>query len=90
MSLKSTTRRAKPPIFRVGGDDQEFLSSKEAAEFLKIKMSHLYNLTSKKALKFYQPHGKLMYFFKLDLIEWILNNQNKHVNQLNQLKDETK
>jgi excisionase family DNA binding protein len=87
MSYKPKTSDATKPVTSSGITDQEFLTATEAAEFLRIKKSHLYNLTSKRLVKFYQPQGKLMYFLKADLKDWILNNEKNSVNNLNSRND---
>lgn len=48
----------------------EILSATEAANFLKISKSALYQLTSKNQLIFYKKN-KLLYFKKSDLLSWI-------------------
>ncbi len=50
---------------------QEFITSKEACEFLGIKPPTLYKLTSNRAISFYKPNGKMMYFDKGELEEYI-------------------
>lgn len=53
--------------------ENEFLTSKEAADFLLISKSTLYKLTSSKEIKFYKPKGKI-FFKKEDLINYITQN----------------
>ena len=49
----------------------EFLTTKEAAAFLKISISALHKLTCQRRITFYKPRpmGKI-YFLKTDLIEY--------------------
>ncbi|MBV6513924.1 MAG: hypothetical protein FMNOHCHN_03506 [Ignavibacteriaceae bacterium] len=48
-----------------------FLGAEEAAEFLNISKSALYKLTWKNRVPYYKPGGKLIYFRKEELAEWI-------------------
>lgn len=54
---------------------KEVLSFKEALALLDISASMLYKLTHKRAINFYKPSGKLIYFKKEDLINWMLGNK---------------
>ncbi|MGU3375221.1 helix-turn-helix domain-containing protein [Chryseobacterium sp. M5A1_1a] len=56
---------------------EQILNFKQAAEFLSISLSALYKITHKKAITFYKPNGKLIYFKKSDLIKWMLSNEQK-------------
>tara|TARA_R110002124_G_scaffold168689_3_gene336285 strand:- start:112 stop:357 length:246 start_codon:yes stop_codon:yes gene_type:complete len=49
----------------------EFLNSKKAAEFLGISKSTLYKLTSKREINYSKPGGKLIYFQKKDLEDYL-------------------
>ncbi|MGZ9736047.1 helix-turn-helix domain-containing protein [Flavobacterium sp. GNP002] len=51
------------------------LSVEEAAVFLNMKPSFLYKMTSAKRIKFFKPNGKLIYFQKSDLEEFLLRNE---------------
>jgi len=54
-----------------GFEDKEFLNAEEAAEFLNITKRMLYYLTYKKKIPYYKPGGKLIRFYKSELIKWI-------------------
>lgn len=47
----------------------------EAALFLSLKKSYLYKLTSTNQIPFYRPNGKLVYFEKADLENWLRSNR---------------
>lgn len=51
--------------------NKEYLTLNEASLFLGISKSQLYKLTSLKVIRHYKPHGKLIYFDRSDLIQWI-------------------
>lgn len=69
----------------------EILTFKEAVEFLKISDSFLYKLTHKKAISHSKPSGKLIYFKKQDLIDWMLSNMQVSTNEVeNQIMNNLK
>ncbi|MBD79026.1 MAG: hypothetical protein CL840_08915 [Crocinitomicaceae bacterium] len=53
----------------------KFLNSDKAAEFLGIKKSTLYKLTSERKIPFYKPSGKLILFKEAELEKWIENSK---------------
>lgn len=64
--------------------NQEILTFKESAEFLKISESYLYKLTHKKIIRHSKPSGKLIYFMKQDLVDWMLSNMQISVSEMKQ------
>ncbi len=50
---------------------KEVLNLEEAATFLGIKRSTLYKMTSLNQIPFYKPSGKLIFFDKSTLLEWV-------------------
>lgn len=55
---------------------KEFLTLGEAAVYAGISKSYLYKLTSQRLISFYRPASKLIYFKRIELDAWILNNRN--------------
>jgi len=53
------------------------LTPKEAARYMAISQSTLYKLTSAGILPFSKPNGKLIYFSKAGLDQWLLSNSSK-------------
>lgn len=53
----------------------EMLTFKDACLFLGVSESYLYKLTSLKRISYSKPGGKLIYFRKQDLVDWM--NRNK-------------
>ena len=47
----------------------------EAASFLGIAKSTLYKMTHENRIPFYKPAGKLIYFEKSVLLDWIRSNR---------------
>ena len=58
------------------------LTLKEAAEFMGLSQSYLYKLTSKCKLPFYKPSGKMIYFNKEELENWLLRNKSNSENEI--------
>lgn len=52
-------------------NSKEILDFREACNFLSLSRSTLYKLTSKGCISYYKPNGKLIYFNKKELINWI-------------------
>jgi len=53
------------------------LTFDEACEYTGISRSYLYKLTSLNIVPFSKPNGKLVYFEKDKLDEWLLQNRSK-------------
>lgn len=58
--------------------DQKPLNFVEAAKYLSISQSTLYKLSYQRKIPSYKPSGKLLYFFKHELDEWIVKNGKEH------------
>ena len=54
---------------------KEVLTVEEAARFMDIARSSLYKMTSDRSIPFYRPNGKMIYFEKSDILEWIQQNR---------------
>ena len=54
---------------------KEVLTSDEAARYLGISKSYLYKLTMKQQIPHYKPMGKMCYFNRLELEQWLQNNR---------------
>ncbi|PZD77462.1 helix-turn-helix domain-containing protein [Mesonia sp. K7] len=63
---------------------KEVLSFKEALKLLDISASTLYKLTHKKAITYYKPSGKMIYFKRVDLINWMLQNKQTSTREVKQ------
>lgn len=63
------------PTEKKGWLAKEVLSFKEALAMLDISASTLYKLTHKRAITYYKPSGKMIYFKKADLMTWMLQNK---------------
>ena len=64
---------------------KDILNFEEALSYLKVSKSFLYKMTSKGEITYYKPNGKLIYFKRSDLDDWMLRNE---VSGTNELEDE--
>ena len=54
---------------------KEVLTSQEAARYMGISLSHLYKLTMRQQIPHYKPMGKMCYFNRHELEEWLQTNR---------------
>ena len=54
--------------------NKNVLSFDEASKFLNLSKSYLYKLTSACLIPHYKPQGKMLYFDKSELEEWLRQN----------------
>ncbi|NRD18597.1 helix-turn-helix domain-containing protein [Winogradskyella eckloniae] len=52
---------------------KEFLTVKETAIFLGLSESRIHKITAKKEISYCKPGGKVIYFRRVDLEQWILS-----------------
>lgn len=74
-SLEDFVNRLKEEMWST----KEVLSSSEVCTFLGISESYLYRLTSAKQIPHYKPNGKMIFFNRKELCEWVLRNPVKVV-----------
>ncbi len=55
--------------------NKDILNFEEALSYLKVSKSFLYKMTSKGEITHYKPNGKLIYFKRSDLDDWMLRNE---------------
>lgn len=53
---------------------KEFLSLDEAAQYAGLTKSALYKLTHNKQIPFSKPNGKMCYFKRTDIENWMMSN----------------
>lgn len=56
-------------------DAKQVLTLEEAALFMGISKSSLYKMTHKHELPFFRPNGKIIYFEKSELLNWMHQNR---------------
>ena len=50
---------------------KEVLTSKEAARYMGLSLSHLYKLTMRQEIPHYKPSGKMVYFNRAEVEQWM-------------------
>lgn len=61
---------------------KEVLTFDEASDYTGISRSYLYKLTSSGKIPHSKPNGKMLFFEKKKLIEWLLQNNRKSKQEL--------
>lgn len=54
---------------------KEVLTSEEAANYMGVSKSYLYKLTMEKKIPHYKPMGKMVYFNRQELEQWLQANR---------------
>ena len=54
---------------------KEVLTSEEVANYMGVSMSCLYKLTSRREIPHYKPTGKLCYFNRVEVEQWLQSNR---------------
>lgn len=54
---------------------KEVLTSREATRYMGISQSYLYKLTMRQEVPYYKPFGKICYFNRHELDEWMQKNR---------------
>ncbi len=68
--------------------DDKPLTFKEACSYLGYAPSYLYKLTYRKVIPHYKPTGKMIFFSKNELDEWIFRSSDKCSVMSDELKEE--
>lgn len=50
---------------------KEMLTSEEAARYMGFSLSHLYKLTMRQEIPHYKPMGKIVYFKRVEIDQWM-------------------
>ena len=64
------------------------LNFNQAAQYLGFSHSYLYKLTSRKIIPCHRPTGKMLFFSKVELDDWIFENRDQKSDDRNQNEDE--
>lgn len=54
---------------------KEVLTSDEAAKYMGISKSYLYKLTMRQEIPHFKPMGKMCYFNRIELEQWLQSNK---------------
>ena len=60
------------------------LNVEELAEYTGFKKSYIYKLVHSNSLPFSKPNGKILFFDKSKIDEWLLSNSSKSNNEIEQ------
>ena len=63
---------------------KEVLTSDEAAMYMGISKSYLYKMTMRKEIPHYKPMGKVVYFNRSELEQWLQSNRVSTTSEVNQ------
>jgi excisionase family DNA binding protein len=61
---------------------KDILTLEEASKYLVVSKSSLYKKTSTNQIPFYKPNGKIIYFKREDLDQWMLTNRQSTVDEI--------
>ena len=62
---------------------KEVLTRAEAAVYLGISLGYINQLCANRAITFYKPLGKMTYFKRSELEEWMCRNKVKTIKEIN-------
>jgi excisionase family DNA binding protein len=62
--------------------NKEVLTFDEACDYTGISRSYLYKLTASGKIPHSKPNGKMLFFEKKRLVEWLLQNSRKSKNEI--------
>lgn len=63
---------------------KEVLTTDEASKYMGISKSYLYKLTMRQLIPHYKPMGKMCYFNRLELEQWLQSNRVATCDEINQ------
>lgn len=66
------------------GCTKEVLTMEETAFYMGVSKSYLYKLTMKKEIPHYKPMGKMCYFNRVEVEQWLQQNRCATDSELNQ------
>lgn len=81
--MKELLKEIKEILLAANLNGKETLSAQEAAHYMGISLNTLYQLTSQSKITHYKPSGKLLYFKKKDLDDFLQQNKYEGVNNIN-------
>lgn len=75
MELKQRIENLEAAVKMATINTKEVLTFDEAAKYLGMSKSYLYKLTSTKRIPHYKPTGKMNYFNRIELDQWLQANR---------------
>lgn len=74
MNKEDLEKLADLIVEKMKSADKEILNADEAAQYTGLKKSYLYKLTMNRGIPHSKPSGKMCYFRRKDLDEWMMRN----------------
>lgn len=62
--------------------EKEIMSVNDLTEMLQLSKSAIYKLTFNRTIPFYKPAGKMMYFKRSEIMDWINKGRVEPVNEV--------
>jgi excisionase family DNA binding protein len=56
-------------------ENKEVLTLTEVSSYTGLSKSHIYKLCSSRGIPFFKPFGKVNYFDRLEIIDWLKQNR---------------
>ena len=75
MNIEERLTKIESAVAMSGLASKSVLTFDEAATFTGLSNSFLYKQTSSQSIPHYKPSGKLIYFNRLELESWLLQNR---------------
>lgn len=67
---------------------KELLDIEELSEYVGFSKDYIYKLTSRKAIPYYRPSGKKIFFKKSEIDAWILSNRHATHEEIQKLAED--
>lgn len=77
----------KSMVMQSNINQKEVLTFGEAAMYLSLSESYLYQMVSKAQVPHYKPNGKKLYFSRKELDQWSLSNKTKSRVEIQEMVD---
>ena len=82
MNIENRFTALEASVQMAGLTTKEVLTFSEAAQFTGLSKSYLYKLTSGQKIPFYKPSGKLCYFNREELQNWLQQNRVSTIDEI--------
>ena len=67
-------------------ETKEVLTLKEVSQYTGLSKSHLYKLTHKNLIPFFKPFNKVLYFNRVEIVNWLQQNRVPTIAEMEQAK----
>lgn len=64
---------------------KDLLTAEEAARYMGVAKSYLYKLTMRRSIPHYKPMGKMCYFTRTEIDEWLTQNRVKTAEEVDEM-----